>query len=145
MHDVRLAHPGSSLLGRSNELSLQGRVAGVPTTVGAVPDVVQAFAVDSPWAPPARAAMNQPTATPAVPSLRRVARAPPSPRRVLVALAGVVCAVAVALHVSCALQHVKGNAETEGKSALEIRVAEQEVWVVRNAPQEGAGLLRARA
>ena len=62
-----------------------------------------------------------------------------------VSVAGVVGAMAVALHVSCALQHVKGNAETEGKSALEIRVAEQEVWVVRNAPQEGAGLLRARA
>ena len=43
---------------------------------------------------------------------------------VLCAQAGVVGAVAVALHVSCTLQHVKGNAETEGKNALEVRVAE---------------------
>jgi len=89
--------------------------------------------------------MNQPASTPAMPPPRPVASTASPPRRILVALAGVVGAMAVALHVSCALQHVKGNAETEGKSALEIRVAEQEVWVVRNAPQEGAGLLRARA
>ena len=64
---------------------------------------------------------------------------------VLVALAGVVCSVAVAFHLSCTLQHIKRNAKAKCKSALEIRVAEQEVRVVRNAPQEGAGLLRARA
>ena len=113
----------------------------MPTTVGAVPDVVQTLPVDSPRAPPARATVNQPTSTPAVPSPRRVASAASPPRRVLRALAGVVGAVTVALHLSCTLQHIKGNAEAEGKSALKIRVAESEVRVVRNAPQEGATLL----
>ena len=100
---TRAAAATRSLLGRSNELSLQGRVAGVPTAVGAVPDVVQTFSVDSPRAPPARTTMNQPASTPAMPPPRRVASTASPPRRILVALAGVVGAMAVALHVTYTL------------------------------------------
>jgi len=78
--------------------------------------------------------MNQPASTPAAPSTRPVARAPPSPRRFLVAQAGVVRAVAVALDLACTLQHIKRDAQTECASALEIGVAEQEVRVVGNGP-----------
>ena len=53
--------------------------------------------------------------------------------------------MAVARHLTCTLQHIKRNAETEGQGTLEVSVAKQKLRVVRDGAQEGARLLATSA
>merc|ERR1711969_22582 len=106
---ISTADPSVRVFAESNELSLHVSVAQLAATVRALSHIVPTFAVNSPWAPPARAAVNQAAATPLPAPIARPA--PP----IRSTQAGVVRAMAVARHLTCTLQHIKRNAETEGQ------------------------------
>ena len=121
---------------------MRASVPRLPTTEGALHDVMPTFAVDTSWPPPARASVYQAATTLASPATSVAFSAPPTR---LLSQPSVVRTMAVALHVTYTLQDIKRNAKTEGEGALEVSVAKQELRVVRNRPQEGTSLLLARS
>jgi len=98
---VGATNPSISVLSNGNKLSLRASVSRLPTTEGALDDVVPPFAVDSSRSPPARASVDQAATAPLASPATSVAFSAPLAR--LLSQPSVVRTMAVALHVTYTL------------------------------------------